>query len=768
VKKIASVKKPQNFDAQADNTRIENPSTVSRKRPAAALDGNNTAIEKSKRRKLVEEPKAAADASRSKALLDLISVKAHEDDEVEHNVVPNVVVNKKRGRPAKPKTATAATRRGRTTVTRQQPPDTAQETVHIPSGQSEAAGQTPEAVVDTPDIRDADSSIEPRNAITIAAIQTSGNERVPKSLKPKSVRKTMVEEAAKEEVEEAAKEEVEEDTPVVAPNRGRRKAEEPKEPQFQIDMEVEAPTKTSRRGRKAQKPVSEVPGDTLDAPPQRDVKAKGRARKEDSTPREPTKVKSTSSTVAAALSDSITTAIAASVAPEEKTIETINAEVTSAVPPPRRRGRPAKSTTKRKEAEVLVQDQGAVETHTRESRDTVREIKRLGRPKMAPSSDRGTLPDTAPTELEAPALHLIEQEDAVHKEIKPRRGRPKKAIIAEKPAHEGSVQDNINNTQKAEQKIEQEADVPAIFQPKRRGRPPVPGVDEQEGVSFTQTKPRRGRPTKAKIASDPAHEDAIHDRIPEMQTAEQEADISAEIKPKRRGRPAKPSSSLDKPAKTFKKLSETHEQDEPVQPAPEIVEPAKAIEEIQTAPQDPVAVPSRTKRTKRGRPAKVHVHVRADPEPAIPLQDPPAESAGAGGAETSQRLSDAFELPQALPAGKARRGRPATKDQLPAPVPIKLVPARTSLETETEGQPVRQQSRPQPLTMQSSNVSLSPRKLDEEMRRADGTKKGKGKVTLPVFRMTATRTKARGIGGGVNDWMKEDWFEPSVPASLLR
>ena len=645
-------------------------------------------------------------------------------------------------------------------MTNQKPPDTAQEIVHISSGQSEAAGRTLEDVVGSPDIQDADPLNETRNAITVATVQNLGDERLSKPSKPKSVKKKKVTEVVEEEVEE--------DTPLMAPSRGRRKAEEPKEPQLQIDMEVEALTKPPRRGRKAREPVSEVPADTVDAPPQQDVEAKRKAPKKDSTRVELTTIEAASSAMVAKVSELVTTAIAAGKAPRQKTTNSSNAEVTSAVPLPQRRGRPAKSTKRSgPEAELLVQHEEAMDTHIEESQESVPTIKRLGRPKTKTSSGAGFPPNTALTQLEAPAPYSIEQAEVVHKEIKPRRGRPKKATIAEKVAHIDKVQDKIGTAQKVEQEVEQQADVSAHIQPIRRGRPLVSHLHEQEEVISTQTKPRLGRPTKANIASEPAYEEVIQDKTTETQAAEQEAAIPAEMKPKRRGRPAKASSSLDKPAETTKKQSQSQEHEEPALPTSKIVEAAEATEGIQTAPQYPVVLLGRTQRTKRGRPAKVHIHVQADPGPAVLLQDPPAESAASAGAETSQTVTRAFEPSQAHSVAKVRREHLATKEQFPTPVAIDTVSTEAPFEIETEAQPVPQQSRPQPLTTQSSNVSLSPRKPDEEMRKAHGTRNRKGKVTLPVFRMTATRTRTRGVGGGANDWMKEDWFEPSVPATLL-
>jgi len=162
----------------------------------------------------------------------------------------------------------------------------------------------------------------------------------------------------------------------------------------------------------------------------------------------------------------------------------------------------------------------------------------------------------------------------------------------------------------------------------------------------------------------------------------------------------------------------------------------------------------------------LQIHIEAEPETAGITHDSDPKDARVPEAVSPDTPAPTSELQLAKPAAKSRRGRP-TKDQQLHPN-AGLDPSAARVPTMTEIEPAQKPPGPQPLTTQSSNMSLSPRKPDEEMRKAGGTKRGKGKGTLPFFNMTATRTRARGTGLAPNEWMKEDWFEPSVPASLLR
>ena len=669
------------------------------------LDGDSAGTARSKRRKVVKVPAATAEATHVKILEGFKGAEAQDgsepisSDELEQNVIVNVV-NRKRGRPGKPKTTAAKTKRGRPMVVRERSPNTAQELVQMSPIQQPPV----QARVDDPVVK-------------------ASKPNLPKMKTGLNVGK----ELNGEYIIEAAS------------PRVRRKAEPLLEP-GPVDMEAEASTKPARRARKVQKPVPEGLDDTVDAKSQSDIKARRRNLKLVSVLPEPRASRMALSAV--------TMAATASVVMEEIKAEIVDAELAPAVPLPRRRGRPAKATLKPgKQAEVLAQDDEAGEPDTQENAKTEAKIE-LGRTKTKPSSSTPT--DTASMRLEAVASQFFEQDRDVPKETKPRRGRPKKPTIAGMSTHEDDVEDKIRNTKQAEEEV----GILEEIQPKRRGRA-----------------------KKAIIAEKPNHEDDVQDIISKTQKVEQEVeqkveqeveqktDTPAIIQPKRRGRPPKAESS-EKPAKPTKKQSQSRQKHEPAPQATEVIEYAAAIEEVHTTPEDIAGVLSKTQRTKRGRPAKVQVHIEAEPETAGITRD--LDPKGARVPEDVSLSTPALtsELPPDQPAAESRHGRP-TKDHSLQPT-AGFDPSAASVPTMTETEPAQKPPRPQPLTTQSSNISLSPPKADEEMRKAEGTKRGKGKGTLPVFRMTATRSRGRGPGLAPNEWMKEDWFEPSVPASLLR
>jgi len=402
-------------------------------------------------------------------------------------------------------------------------------------------------------------------------------------------------------------------------------------------------------------------------------------------------------------------------------------------------------STNRKDEEARV-NQDSVTRHkssNNEMEESSNEVpKRRGRPpKKAVDSAAGTGPPSRAKKAAAPCK--VQPESELESNFGHHVSQP--VTSAAEP-----YGDNKSTTESARETLTDEVqhgpDVTVKrtdSQPRRRGRPPKVKIQATTNIEIRpasvkepvttkatpdlkvlSTKPRRGRPAEAAAkplsasveAAIGSTESTIHHT---SRAGEMSSEIAQEVTaPKRRGRPPKTRDTHEvivKATKSAKKKTAKSSCDDERPDVPITQPPADQQVFDTVEPKSTILV----KQKKRKVEAKF-AEQEEEQEEEIVVEKKPATDV------TDERTC------------RTEYTKPAKKRTLDhAP--------------EVENDVQKQETvRPPVLTARSTNLLVSPRR----------TRTTKPKA-LPMFEMTSKR-KAQG------EWQKEDWFEPSVPTTLLR